>query len=380
MLNENEDQTQNLDNENENESEMATMRACTAERIHCKVDGAGLKIVDDRPKPVRKNKKQMVIRVLATSLAPGDVRVMSGDCDIAQAPPSFPYIPGGDVCGIVEDVAEGAKFKKGDCVISMFHFAPRDRLAEYALVYVNECGLKPKSISPVEACAIPSSVLSAHKLAQMKIRKGDRVLVLGGTGGVGAHLVQLAKHVGASYVAATGSDMELLTSLGVDRAHNYQDENDKWWELQEYLDNPFDVVVDLVGGPEGWAWPIAKRTKAVKSGCWNRAKYVALVGEEPHFKIHTYLQGAMWMGGMLGRGWWTVLNRRVPRFGFFLAGLDPSAKAYAEIAEIIDNGALRIVLDPISPVPFEADRIQQGFQIMEARHAHGKICVQVAEE
>jgi NADPH:quinone reductase-like Zn-dependent oxidoreductase len=89
----------------------------------CVVDGVPVPRLVDLPEKTRKN--FMVLRTLAVSLAPGDCRVLSGITRELQGPPSFPYIPGGDCCGIVVELPEHSPkdalpFSVGDRVAARF--------------------------------------------------------------------------------------------------------------------------------------------------------------------------------------------------------------------------------------------------------------------
>lgn len=185
-----------------------------------------LSITSDRPKPVRK-KGELLVRVQACALAPGDVRVMKGDCDFYQSPGSFPYTPGGDLCGVIEEADPDSRFKTNDTVVAMFELpGPLNGLAEYAIVKESNAELKPESISAIDASALTSSSLTALLAAKKHVKEGDRVLVLGGSGGVGTFFVQMARNATASYIASTSTDKEMLQSLGVDRVIDYTKE--KW--------------------------------------------------------------------------------------------------------------------------------------------------------
>eukprot|EP00584_Thalassiosira_punctigera_P013253 CAMPEP_0172567570 /NCGR_PEP_ID=MMETSP1067-20121228/116341_1 /TAXON_ID=265564 ORGANISM="Thalassiosira punctigera, Strain Tpunct2005C2" /NCGR_SAMPLE_ID=MMETSP1067 /ASSEMBLY_ACC=CAM_ASM_000444 /LENGTH=105 /DNA_ID=CAMNT_0013358949 /DNA_START=898 /DNA_END=1212 /DNA_ORIENTATION=- len=79
-----------------------------------------LSMCDDHPKPIRKI-GEVMIKVHACALAPGDVRVLAGHCDYFQEPANgFPYIPGGDVSGTVAEADDDSRFKVGDAVMAMF--------------------------------------------------------------------------------------------------------------------------------------------------------------------------------------------------------------------------------------------------------------------
>jgi hypothetical protein len=118
-----------------------------------------ISVADNVPKPVRgtgkASDKHMIIKVLACSPSPGDRRAVSGSVSLIRSPKTWPYIPGHDVCGIVEEVPPGnINFRKGDCVISTSPaIFMKDGLAEYAPVAISHSAVKPQgtrwSVPPV---------------------------------------------------------------------------------------------------------------------------------------------------------------------------------------------------------------------------------------
>lgn len=211
---------------------------------------------DDWPTPTLADDKrndEILVRVLACALAPGDVRVLSGACDWVQHPGhTFPYVVGGDIAGIVVETSNNStKFRVGDYVVSRFELpGPHGRLAEYAAVKATTTTVCPKAIDPVRACGLTASAMVAKKLVQGYMKQHDRVLVLGASGGVGTSLLQYAKLYGGGYVVAVSTARDLCMSLGADRVIDYRVQN--WWEEVGFQKNPFDVVYDMAGG-ENWA-------------------------------------------------------------------------------------------------------------------------------
>lgn len=160
---------------------------------------------------------------------------------------SLPFIPGWDVAGVIEKVGYGVtRFKVGDEVFGMPWF-PREAgcYAEYVSSPARHIARKPSSLSFEEAAALPLAGLTAlHMLTEIaKVQQGMKVLINGGSGGVGHLAVQIAKAHGA-YVIATASQEkhEFLSTLGVDKAIDYTKVSiaDTLTEL--------DIVIDLVGG------------------------------------------------------------------------------------------------------------------------------------
>lgn len=328
-----------------------------------------LSMTNNRPKPKRKD-GQVLVRVKACALAPGDVRVMKGDCDFFQSPGEFPYIPGGDLAGIVEEADDDSRFNKGNEVMAMFELPrPLHGLAEYVVVNENLVEFKPKSMDFVEASALTSSALSAMTGVQEYVKQGDRILVLGGSGGVSTFFVQLARNAGASYIACTSTQQDLLLSLGVDRVIDYRTE--QWWEVPEYQEEPFDVIFDTVGGREPWKQTLKTRTLK-KSGC-----YVVMNGDKPLMQIHNSWQAMKFVLPLFRRQLWTSLNPTVPKYIWHINALDLKPGQLEQLGKLVEEDKLRVVLDPMTPVPFEAEPIQRAFRLMESRHAHGKVVVQV---
>jgi len=327
-----------------------------------------LSITTNRPKPIRQ-KGELLIQVYACALAPGDVRVLKGDCDFFQSPGEFPYIPGGDLSGVVVEADEDSRFSPGDQVMCMFELPrPLCGLAEYATVKESNAKLKPPSMTMIQASALTSSALTAMLAAQQYVKPGSRILVLGGSGGVSTFFVQLARNAGASYIACTSTQEELLTSLGVDCVIDYRTQ--QWWEMREFALQPFDVILDTVGGREPWIQ--ARKTRTLK----RKGVYVVMNGDEPLMQIHNLYQTLQFMFPLVGRQLWTGICPFVPRY-IWHQGLDIQPGHLQELGEMVEQGKLKVVLDPMTPVAFETEAIQRAFELMESRHAHGKVVVQI---
>lgn len=169
---------------------------------------------------------------------------------------------------VVEAIADGEKYLQlGDTVVSQFD-QNWGGLAEYALAKSSNCIRNPPAcLSPAEAAATASSGASAVAISR-HVKRGDRVLVIGGSGGVGTFLVQLARARGASFVAAVSTQSDLMRDLGVDKAIDYREE-DVWASAEFQAEGgQFDIIFDLVEkgwdrviSPEGRARPIIKTAR-----------------------------------------------------------------------------------------------------------------------
>lgn len=327
----------------------------------------------DFPKPIRK-KCEVLIKVHACSLAPGDIRVMTGHCDYFQEPPNFPFIPGGDISGTVVQADDDSRFKQGDKVIAEFELPrPLNGLAEYISVKEKLVEMAPNSLPLMEAAALPSSALSAMVAAKKYVKPGFRVLILGGSGGVGTYFIQLAKKYGAGYVACTSTTDKnwLLPALGADKVINY--ENECWWEDKELLwRGPFDLIVDLAVGKE--AWKKARTSKLLT----RHGRFLTFTADNPLLEIHNFRQTITAVGPMMWRGFWTRLSPFTPTYTCLGDWLEPKVGRLAEVGKLVNDG-MKVVLDPVSPLAFTEEDVRRGFDIMKQRHACGKIIVLIED-
>ncbi len=161
----------------------------------------------------------------------------------------FPSTLGMDFSGIIKQVGEGAssEYTQGDEVYGQASITNggSGAFAEMALTNIDNIALKPKSLSYVEAAALPLVGVSAWQtlVENMELSKGQKILIHGGAGGIGSFSIPLAKNLGA-YVATTVSsdDIQFVQDLGADEAIDYTVQS------FEYLLHDYNAVFDTVGG------------------------------------------------------------------------------------------------------------------------------------
>src|SRR5262249_28353817 len=149
------------------------------------------------------------------------------------------------VAGVVEKVGSKiTKFKAGDPVFAYVSLDNSGGYAQYALVTESEVAAKPKSLTNVEAAAVPVLALTAWQAVvdTAQLSTGQTVLIHGGSGGVGSFAIQIAKARGAKVIAtASTANQEFLKQLGVDVAIDYTKQK------FEDVAKDVDVVLDSVG-------------------------------------------------------------------------------------------------------------------------------------
>lgn len=192
-----------------------------------------------QPKPAR---DEVLVRVHAASINPFDSAVHAG---YMQGMVSTPLTLGTDFAGeVVETGSEVGHVKRGDAVYGLVPLHSGS-FAEYLVAKANEVTHKPKTLSYVEAAGVPLAALAAYQslfdLGQAQ--KGERVLIIGAAGAVGASAIQLAKDLGAYvYAVDIPEKADFVRELGVDRFI------DAKAERYEDVVGTVDLVLDFVGG------------------------------------------------------------------------------------------------------------------------------------
>ena len=142
--------------------------------------------------------------------------------------------------------------------------------AEYVCIDVGNVSKMPTNLDFIEAAALPLVGLAALQglLHAGKIKKGYKVCINGGSGGVGSIAIQIAKALGAGEVWATGSSVELIKELGADKVINYKTES----VYEALKDQQFDLIFDTVGSVEPWR-------AAKKGGLKKGGRYITTNGD-----------------------------------------------------------------------------------------------------
>ena len=294
---------------------------------------------EDVPQP-EPSQDQLLVRVIAAGVNPVDGMIRSGMFD-KEGHRAFPIILGGDIAGVVEKVGTKiTKFKPGDPVFAYVSLDNSGGYAQQALVTEREAAPKPKSLTYVEAAAVPIVALTAWQalIDTAKLKPGQTVLIHGGSGGVGSFAIQIAKAHGAKVIAtASTANQQLLTQLGADVAIDYTKQN------FEDIAKDVDVVLDSIGKDT-----LAHSYGVVKKG----GIIVSLVARPDPAELEKH--------GIRGEA----------------LSVDPNSDELSEIGKLIDDKKISVIVSQTFPLS-EARKAQEQ---VATGHTRGKIVLKVADE
>ena len=184
-------------------------------QIHSYGGAEQLKL-EETPRPAAEA-GEVLVRIHAAGVNPIDWQILAGLMKDVQ-PVTFPFIPGIEVAGVVEEVGPGvAADLIGQAVLGQI---AHGAYAEYVSIPVEVLALKPKTLSFIEAAAFPVGATLAWRALfdNAGLTSGQRILIQGATSGVGVFAIQLAKWKGAQVIgtASTAANLDFVGALGAD--------------------------------------------------------------------------------------------------------------------------------------------------------------------
>jgi NADPH:quinone reductase-like Zn-dependent oxidoreductase len=318
-----------------------------------------LQYVTDFPDPAV-TEGHVVIRVRATSFNYHDVFTVRGMPGI-KVP--MPMIIGLDIAGEILEIGPGVTgWKPGDRVLvnplnrkkglmgEMMHGG----LAEKCLVAEHQLLRMPDDVSFEDAASLPVAYGTAHRMivTHDTIRKGETVMVLGASGGVGTGCVLLAKMRGAEVIACASSEDKIrrLRDLGADHVINYKEVDFSKWAIEKYgkpqrrtHEGGVDVVINFTGG-ETWA-PTLR--------CVKRGGKILVCGATAGYDPKEDLRYV-----------WSFELKIIGSNSFYDENL-------SALMDLIREGRMNPVIDEVLPL----ERAAEGLRLIESREVFGKVIV-----
>ena len=253
------------------------------------------------------------------------------------------------------------RFKPGDEVYARPDKNRIGTFAEFIAVREDDLAIKPKSLTMEEAASIPLVGLTAWQalIEKAKLKKGQKVLIHAGSGGVGTFAIQLAKHVGATVATTTSTaNIDLVRRLGADIVIDYKKDS-----FEEIL-RDCDVVLNSLGGET-----LKNSLRVLKPG----GNLISISGPpDPEFARHL---GLSRMLELVMRLLSFRIRRQAKRHqvNYSFLFMRASGDQLRQIGSLIEAGAIRPVLDRV--FPFESTK--EAMAYVEKGRAKGKVVVKV---
>ena len=318
-----------------------------------------LQVVNDYPRP-QAAEGHVVIRVRAASFNYHDVFTVRGMPGI-KVP--LPVIIGLDMAGEIAEVGPGVSgWKAGDRVLvnplnkkkGLMGEMLDGGMAEYCAVAADQLISMPDGVSFEDAASLPVAYGTAHRMmiTHNTVKAGDRVLVLGASGGVGTGCVLLGKMLGAEVIACASSDEKLarLKAMGADEVVDYTKTDWSKWAVEKYgkpqrrtYEGGVDVVINFTGGD---TWVPSLR-------CLKRGGKLLVCGATAGYDPKEDL-----------RYIWSFELQMIGSNSFY----DDNLSA---LMELISAGKIKPVIDKVLPL----EQAREGLRLIEDREVIGKVVV-----
>lgn len=308
---------------------------------------------------IRKN--EVLVEIYSAGLNQLDSKILSGEFR-QILPYQTPFILGHDLAGIVvETGSEVTKFKVGDEVYARPSDHRIGTFAEYLAVQEKDLALKPKNLSMDEAAGIPLVALTAWQaLVELgKLKKGEKVFIQAGTGGVGIIAIQLAKYLGATVATTAGkANFEMLRKLGADILIDY-----KTQDFENVLKD-YDLVLNSQD-----VQTLKKSLNIVKKG----GMVISISG--PPTPLLAEELGASWVVKIILSLLSLGIRRKAKKKGitYRFLFMKSSGKQLEEMTKLFEDGTIKTVIDRVYPF----SQTNEALHHVAGGRAKGKVIVKL---
>jgi NADPH:quinone reductase-like Zn-dependent oxidoreductase len=314
----------------------------------------------DVPEPLVQE-HEVLVQIHAAAINLLDAKIKSGEFKLLL-PYKTPFILGHDVAGVVTKVgSKVSQFKVGDEVYARPSDHHVGTFAELIAINERDVAIKPRNLTMEEAASIPLVGLTAWQalVDQAQLKKGEKVFIQAGSGGVGTFATQLAKHLGATVATTTStSNVAWVKSLGADVVIDYKKED------FEHLLKGYDVVLNSQDEPT-----LKKSLRVLKSG----GKLLSISGPpDPAFGQSTQ---APWFLKFAFK----LISARVRqqakqlKVNYSFLFMRANGEQLKQITHLIEAGVIRPVVDKV----FAFEDTNEAMAYVETGRAKGKVVIKM---
>lgn len=282
---------------------------------------------------------EVLVKIEAAGVNPVDAVITKGYYK-DMMPHSFPIIPGWDLAGKVEKRGHAARrFEEGD---EVYAYARRPEVkwgtfAEYIVIPESYLARRPKSISMTEAAAIPLAGLTAYQALNVAgaLSAGQKLLILGSSGGVGSFGIQLAKAKGAEVIGvASIKNHDHMRNLGADHTVDYHN-RDIGEAVKEIYPEGVDLIFDCTSGES-----LQQSLKSLKDS----GKLVSILNQGDDLD---------------------------PKIDHQFVFVEPNSRQLDHLRELVDEGQLKVKVSET----YSLNEASKALQKIETLHTTGKIVI-----
>ena len=313
------------------------------------------------PEPVLGD-EEVLVQVHATGVNLLDSKIRDGEFKLIL-PYKTPFVLGHDVAGVVVKVGKHVhQFKPGDEVYARPNDLRIGTFAEFVSVKEASLAFKPKNLSMEEAASLPLIALTAWQalVEKAQLKKGQKVFIQAGSGGVGSFAIQLAKHLGATVATTTSTaNVAWVKALGADVVVDYKKD-----DFESVLSN-YDVVLNSQDGKT-----LAKSLNILKAG----GQLISISGPPtPEFAEKLKLP---WFVKQVTRALSFGIRRKAKQrhVDFSFLFMKASGSQLQQITSLIEAGIIHPIVDKV--FPFESTN--EAMAYVESGRAKGKVVIKVS--
>jgi len=290
----------------------------------------------DKPEP---GEGEVLIQVEAAGVNPVDAAIAKGMLN-EVIPATFPAIPGWDVAGTVKQRGHSARRFKADDKVYAYARRPEIKhgtFAEYIAIPESYVSKRPEQLSAEEAGGVPLVGLTAYQALfdGGKLSKGETVLILGASGGVGSMAIQLAKWKGAHVIAVAGlSNQEYMQKLGADKTIDYS-KGDVGEAVRKAEPNGVDMIFHCSRGDS-----LKQSVNTLKKD----GRLISITNSNPERRDDVYFEYVF---------------------------VEPNAVQLEHLAQLADEGHISVHVSKI----YDLDDTGEALREIQKLHTRGKIVI-----